>query len=508
MTHTAIAKILCIDDEPAGLRLRKLLLQSAGYEVETAESPSRALEMLRDQQFDLVITDHVLGRGTGVAMAAEIKQIHPETPIIVFSGSVDVPEGLGLAEAFLSKTDGPEALLSKVRELLLATSNGDDCDPVSSDIAANALQDPRLQGLLLAALVDSSDDAILSKTMDGVILTWNKAAEKMYGYAPGEVIGKNVAMLVPPDLKDQFQTIMRTIRQGRKIDHLETRRITKQGEVLTVMLTISPIWDPDGRLVGAATVARDITAVRMAELALRNSERLATAGRMAATVAHEINNPLEAVTNILYLLQQMPKLDPMAREFLDIAERETARIRQVAQLTLKFHRSAGPNPEPVYMPELIDGVLALYGRRINTLRIAVEREYDPSGTVEGIAGELRQVVSNLILNALEALENSGDRLRIRVHRCLDHKGREGVRVTIADRGPGIARQHLAVLFQPFFTTKGEKGTGLGLWVSRGIVEKHGGTIRVRSNTRPGFSGTVFLLFLPLHSREPKNRAAA
>ncbi|MGA2992060.1 MAG: PAS domain S-box protein [Candidatus Korobacteraceae bacterium] len=508
MPQPCAAKILCIDDEPAGLHFRKLVLESAGYAVETAASLAQALELLRDQPFDLVVTDHLLGRGSGTAMAMKIKQARPGTPVIVFSGTVDLPEGLGMAETFLSKTDGPEALLGKVRELLEATPAGGDFAAVSPEIAANALQDPRLQRLLLSALVDSSYDAILSKTPDGIILTWNKAAEKMYGYTPQETIGKSVSMLVPPDAMEEFHTIMRTIRRGEKIDNLETRRVTKDGRLLMVTLTISPIRDADAWLVGAATVTRDVTPVRMAELALRNSERLAIAGRMAATVAHEINNPLETVTNILYLLQQTLELDPMAREFLGIAEREVARIRQIAQLTLKYHRSASLSPEPVDMPELIDSVLTLYGRRIQTLGISVEKEYEPNGTVEGIAGELRQVISNLILNAIEALEHSGDRLRIRVHRGSDWNGLAGVRVVIADRGPGISAQHVAALFQPFFTTKGERGTGLGLWVSRGIIEKHGGTIRVRSATRPGASGTVFLLFLPLRGGAPKQQAAA
>ncbi len=508
MPQPSAARILCIDNEPAGLHFRKLVLQSAGYMVETAATLSQALELLRDQPFDLIVTDHLLGRSSGRAIAIEIKQIRPEIPVIVFSGTADLAEGLGVAEAFLSKTDGPEALLAKVRELLSASPAGGDLAAVSPEIASAALQDPRLQRLLLSALVDSSYDAILSKTLDGIILTWNKAAEKMYGYSAQEIVGKNVSLLVPPEAMEEFRTIMRRIRRGEKIDHLETRRVSKDGKVLMVTLTISPIREPDGRLVGAATVARDITPVRMAELALHNSERLIIAGRMAATVAHEINNPLEAVSNILYLLQQTPKLDPMAREFLGIAEREIARIRQIAQLTLKYHRAASLKPEPVNMPELIDSVLTLYGRRIETLGISVQKEYEPDGTVEGIAGELRQVISNLILNAIEALEHSGDRLRIRVHRACDPRGLQGLRVIIADQGPGISTQHMNALFQPFFTTKGERGTGLGLWVSRGIIEKHGGTIRIRSNTRPGLSGTVFLLFLPLYACAPRQRSAA
>ena len=506
MPEACAARILCIDDEPEGLHFRKLVLESAGYVVETATNLAHALDLLSQCPFDLVVTDHLLGRDSNPAAAMKIKQACPGTPVIVLSGTVDLPEGLGTAEAFLSKTDGPEALLAKVSELLAANYTAGDFVAVPPEIAANALQEPRLQRLLLSALVDSSYDAILSKTLDGTILTWNKAAEKMYGYTPQEVIGKSVSMLVPPDAIEEFRRIMRTIRRGEKIDHLETRRITKDGRLLMVTLNISPVRDPDGRLVGAATITRDTTPVRMAELALRNSERLAIAGRMAATVAHEINNPLEAVTNILYLLQQTPKLDPTAREFIGIAEREVARIRQIAQLTLKYHRTTSLNPEPVYVPELIDSVLTLYGRRIQTLGISVEKEYETDGTVEGIAGELRQVVSNLILNAIEALEHSGDRLRIRVHNAIDRNGLAGIMVAIADRGPGIPAQHVAALFQPFFTTKGERGTGLGLWVSRGIVEKHGGTIRVRSNTRPGGSGTIFLSFCrcapPLSSSIP------
>ena len=144
---------------------------------------------------------------------------------------------------------------------------------------------------LLAAVVEDSDDAILSKMLDGTILTWNKAAERMYGYGPEEVIGKNVSMLLPPDRPAEVDEILERMQRGERVEHFETTRRTKSGRILNVSLTISPVRDSEGKIIAASSIARDITQTRMAEEAIRNSERLAVAGRMAATIAHEINNP-------------------------------------------------------------------------------------------------------------------------------------------------------------------------------------------------------------------------
>lgn len=508
MANSIAGRVLCVDDESSGLHLRKLILEKHGYSVETATNPSDALQQFRQNQFALVITDHLLGRGTGTAMVAEMKQISPEIPIIVLSGTVEVPEGLGFADAFLSKTEGPESLLAKIKEMISARAASNVARGALPYGPKKALQEPGLQRLLLAALVESSDDAIFSKTLDGTIITWNKAAERTYGYTQQEAIGKNVSMLVPPERIGELREILSRMKKGEKIDHLETHRVAKDGRPVMVSLTISPIRDPEGNLLGAATIARDLTEVRLAEQALRSSERLATAGRMAATVAHEINNPLEAVTNILYLLEQSTNLDPTARQFVAMAEHEIAHIRQIAQLTLKYHRETNVRLEQVRVTDLVEGVLILYGRRIQTLRLSVQKEYEGEAVVEGMAGELRQVISNLIVNAIDALESSGNKLRIRVRDAFDRNRQKGVRVIIADDGPGIPHQHLRGLFQPFFTTKGDKGTGLGLWVSRGIIEKHGGTLRVRSNTEPGHSGTIFSLFLPAQAEKTQQRIAA
>lgn len=219
---------------------------------------------------------------------------------------------------------------------------------------------------------------------------------------------------------------------------------------------------------------------------------------MAATVAHEINNPLEAVTNALYLLAESPSLDSSARQFLTIAQDELAKIRQVTTLTLGLHRG-DERPQQVKVHELIENVLGLYGRKLRTLGIAVDTRYDTKVAVSAFPGELRQVISNIVVNAADALEKSGDKLCIHVFDSLDWTNltRRGIHITVSDNGCGIPLENRAQMFEPFFTTKGSRGTGIGLWVSLGIVRKHGGTIRFRSAVKQGRSGTTFSIFLPI-----------
>jgi signal transduction histidine kinase len=306
-------------------------------------------------------------------------------------------------------------------------------------------------------------------------------------------------MLLPPDRLDEVRDILKRLRRGEKIEHFETVRVAKDGHLVTVSLSISPIHDPGGRIIGASTIAHDITRSRMGEQSMQNSERLAVSGRMAATVAHEINNPLEAATNALYLLEGSLPSGTSGRQFLAIAQEELARIRQIATLTLGLHRSDSESPQQVKVPELIDNVLALYGRKLRTLGVAIETRYEADVPVMAFPGELRQVISNLIVNAADALEQSGDTLCIHVSESLDwaNLSQRGLRITISDNGCGIPVEKRAQIFEPFYTTKGSKGTGIGLSVSLGIVKKYGGMIRFRSVVKPGRSGTTFSIFLPV-----------
>lgn len=501
-----IATILCIDDEPANLYFRKLILEQQGYRVETATNAADGLTQMWAVRPDLLITDHLLGRETGAAMVREVRKKRPGMPIILLSGSTEIPPCAEYADVFLSKTEGPRILIDTVRRLLAAAREGHK-EPASETGEPSAAPDIAAPQQLLAAVVQCSDDAIFSKTLGGVIMSWNPAAERMYGYAAGEVIGSSVSLLLPPDRPDEIREILQRLRRGERISHFETVRVAKDGRFLHVALTISPLRDAEGNVVGASTIARDITHKKAAEQALRESERLAVAGRMAATVAHEINNPLEAVNNILYLLEHSQALSPEDRQLVQAAENELARIRQITRLTLSFYRDGDQERRPVKVTELIDNALSLYRRKLETLQIAVDKRFTGEGEIIGNSGELRQVFSNLIVNASDAMSERGTRLVIRVRDSVDWKepARKGVRVTVGDDGAGIPDGQRRRIFELFSSTKGEHGTGVGLWVSRGIVIKHGGSIRFRSRNAADSSGTCFTVFLP--SQPPEFEAA-
>jgi PAS domain S-box-containing protein len=343
-----------------------------------------------------------------------------------------------------------------------------------------------------AAIVEYSADAIFSTSPDGIITSWNRAAENLYGYTPEEAVGSAVDQLAPPERAREVARNREILNEGGHVEPYQTERLRKDGTRWPVLLSISPLRDARGRIVGSSAIARDISGEKQSEEAIRRNEKLAATGRLAASIAHEINNPLEAVTNLLYLARNDPG---NAAEYLAMAEQEVARVAQLAQQTLGFVRdtkSAGP-ADPA---ALMDEILQLYSRKLEDRRIRVLRRYRDAEPVHGYSGELRQLFANLVVNAIDALEPEGS---LQVHVAPGHdwvSGREGIRITVADNGSGIPNSSLTRIFEPFYSTKKDSGTGLGLWVSNGIVRKHGGTIRVRSRAGGGQTGTVFSVFLP------------
>jgi PAS domain S-box-containing protein len=360
---------------------------------------------------------------------------------------------------------------------------------------------------MLAAIVESSEDPIISKTLDGTITSWNAAAARLFGYEAEEILGKSILMLVPADLQQEEQEILRKLGAGEWITHQQSRRLTKAGATVEVSLTISPVKDASGHVIGASTIARDITERKRAQAALLRAEKLAAAGRLAATIAHEINNPLEAVTNLLFLLRSEPALSENGRKFLETAEQELTRVSHIARQTLGFYReSAGP--ATCRIAAQIDEAFAIYGKRLAEKNVHFSREYEAPLEVKCYPGELRQVLSNLISNAIDATADGTIRVRARRSRSANTH-RQGVRITVADSGHGIPARVVSHIFEPFFTTKKDVGTGLGLWVCQNIIAKHGGWIRVRSSNGAERHGTVFSLFLPdLSSSTPAEHAAA
>jgi PAS domain S-box-containing protein len=364
--------------------------------------------------------------------------------------------------------------------------------------------------LRLAAIVQSSDDAIVSKNLNGIVTSWNAAAERMFGYTPAEIVGRPITTIIPQELHGEEDVILSKIRRGEKIDHFETVRIAKSGEKVDVSLTISPVKDEQGRVIGVAKIARDIGQRKKAEQALRTSEKLASVGRLAATVAHEINNPLAAVVNLVYLIKNSPELAPGLRRYVKMAEEELNRVASLTRQTLGFYREQR-GVASTQLGELTSNLISVFSpkARNKSLKVNLQVRSDPK--IHAVTGEMRQLIANLLGNSLDAVPRHGT-LTIRVSAASQWKSNRrvsGVRLTVADSGPGIPTENRARIFEPFFTTKQDVGTGLGLWICRNIVEKHHGSLRLRSSTTPGKSWTVFSVFLPENAyAEEASRADA
>jgi PAS domain S-box-containing protein len=352
----------------------------------------------------------------------------------------------------------------------------------------------------LAAIVESSDDAIIGKDLNGIVISWNPAAERMYGYSSNEMVGQSITTVIPPELQDEERKILETVGRGDRIEHYETVRVTRGGERIDVSLTISPVRDESGKVIGAAKIARDITQQKKTEQSLRTTERLASVGRLAATVAHEINNPLEAVTNLVYLAEGVAVRDDV-REYLRQIQEELNRISHITKQTLGFYRET-MFPSAVRVGEMLDPLISVFGTRARNKRIEIRTEIRQDPQLYAIAGEIRQLIANLLSNSIDAV-SSGGLVRIRVD-ATRFKGQDslGTRITVADSGYGIPSSLRTKLFEPFFTTKKDVGTGLGLWVCKNIVERHHGSIRMKSSTTPGRSWTVFSVFLPSGQNRP------
>jgi len=378
----------------------------------------------------------------------------------------------------------------------------------AAKIARDITQQKKIDeaALQLAAIVESSDDAIVSKNLNGIIMSWNQGAERIFGYTADEIIGQPITRIIPPELQKEELHIIASIKAGKRIDHFQTERLKKNGERVNISLTVSPVTDREGTIIGAAKIARDITQHKKLEAALHTSEKLASVGRLAATVAHEINNPLEAVTNYIYLAKQQPELSERVKRYLESADRELSRVSHIAQQTLGFYRD---NSQPVSLvtAEVIDDVLAIYERKFAYKDLIVRREIEPGLSAYTLLGELKQILSNLVSNAIDA-SNDGGKIIVRARSSHDYRSRRpGIRITVADNGVGISPAHQDKIFTPFFTTKKEVGTGLGLWITKDLLEKKEGSIHFRSS-QSAPSGTVMSLFLPMTVSNTRTEVAA
>ena len=354
--------------------------------------------------------------------------------------------------------------------------------------------------------VTSHLEQILAGTTDGIAFVdrdwrfayFNRAACRIARVGES-VIGRNLWDAFPDMVYEDSPYVFhytRAMNEGISGDF-----VTKDERLEIGSLHVFSLPVPDGIVI----IFRDITEQERSKKALIENEKLAAVGRLASSVAHEINNPLESVTNLLYLVRHSHDIGEI-HDYIDTAERELRRVSIITNQTLRFHKQA-THPQPVFCYDLIGDALSIYQGRLINSKITVEKRKRAAHPVPCFGAEIRQVLSNLIGNAIDAMPHGG-RLLLRSREAANlNDGARSVVLTVADTGSGIAPVTLKKIFDPFFTTKGIGGTGLGLWVCSEIVSRHSGSLRVRSSQRPGTSGTVFMLALPFEAVTREVQAA-
>jgi PAS domain S-box-containing protein len=355
----------------------------------------------------------------------------------------------------------------------------------------------------LASIVDSSEDAIIGKGLDGIITSWNKGAERIYGYTPEEVIGKHISLLAPSDRPDEIPEILQRLARGESVEHHESVRVTKDGRHLNVSISVSPLRDASGDIVGASAIARDITAQKRAEGQLRQAQKMEAIGRLAGGVAHDFNNILGIINACNEFLRD--RIDPAAEPSLYVEnikkaiERGTSLTRQL----LAFSRTSAVQPRILDLNDRLRDISKLLRPLMGDDVEILIASKSPLAVVEADPGQLDQILVNLAVNARDAMPRGGkfiletgavrfDEAFAEQHQAM--AAGKYVLLTVSDTGSGMDEATISRIFEPFFTTKETgKGTGLGLATVYGIVKQSAGHILVYSELG---QGTTFKIYLP------------
>jgi PAS domain S-box-containing protein len=469
------------------------VLQQAPVFFTLLQGPDHVFNMVNPPYLRLVNHRDVLNKPVRVALPEAVEQGYVEILDKVFQGEPFVGSGLRFEIAAGDGLPPDERFLDFVYQPLREPDGSISGIIV---VGVDVTERKKTQDAVgrLAAIVDSSEDVILSKDLNGIITSWNPAAVRVFGYSAEEMIGASILKLIPEHLHSDETTILENIRAGRRIEHFETVRMTKDGRPVDVSLTISPMKDERGNIVGASKILRNISDRKRMEHSLLQAEKIAATGRMAATIAHEINNPLEAVMNLLYLLRSKIA-DEEGLNYLSTAEEELGRVSHIAKQTLGYYREHAAATS-ASLSEIAQHAVTIYEPRCAASGIAISTSLLSSRKATLRRGEMMQVISNLIANSIYAMP-AGGHLSVSVADIEEPVS--GIGLVISDDGVGIAPCDLPRVFEAFFTTRSTIGTGIGLFVAKQFIEGHGGQIDITSQTDPGNRGTTVHVFLPIHT---------
>lgn len=476
-------RILIIDDEEPTRYIFRRILTHAGYHVEEAQTGREGLAkaMLAP---DLIISDVNLPDMLGYDVCRRLKS-NPLTlsiPVLQISASFVSTESKvqaleGGADSYLTQPVEPTVLLASVNALLRLRK-------------AEALS--HLSALQWQRTFDSLSDGLALADPNGVVLRTNARFIRMLKIAASESEGLPLASVFESRFGLGFADFLRQLELGSAIElSFDNRWFSARYDLIQA--------EP-GKVHGSVLIVTDITDHKKLQETLKLSERLAATGRLAHIIAHEINNPLEAMSNLLYLAAQGTAVDTETNAYIEQASTELMRISQITKQVLAYHRES-KQPVRTSANEMLEGVLAMFRAHIGAMGVELATKLTCRDHILVHPGEMRQVLGNLISNALDALDTSRGKLRIRCFPSTDERRHlRGVRFLFSDTGPGIPATAVPYIFDAFYTTKETKGSGVGLWLSAEVVHKHKGRIRVRTRTDGPYQGTLFDIFLPVAKR--------
>ena len=485
-------RILVAEEDSSFLKMMEDSLKTSGslYHIQKVSSGGECLKMLQKEKFDILLLDHSLSDGEGLNWLRRFNEL-----------------GIGIPTIFVTAKGDPRLAIEAMKEGVFDYINRSaECAKAFPFVVNRAieghglmLEKVRLQKELietknfLESIVEKAGDAISVVDLEGNVLYWNEGAERIYGYKKDEVLGKKLCdflysrdATLRAEEEKLMEGLMAQVREGKVVANVEVKRQTKEGKEIITSMTISPLRDAEGRIIGASRICKDITELKKTEERLILAERLSSLGELTAGVAHELRNPLAGLKINTQILSRKKDLPEMEKKLLNSTQEGIEKIQKLVDDMLHFARPKASHFKEEEINEVVEKSLAILQTKLKKGNISsiFEQGRDlPRVRID--IHQIQQVLINLMLNALQSMEKGGT---LTVRTFL--KNGDGVAIELRDTGIGIPKSHLKKIFDPFFTTKSE-GTGLGLSISAKILENHGATIDVVSEEGKGSAFTIF-----------------